>query len=99
MRCLDSITDSMDMNLSKFWEKGTRKPGVLKSMGSQTVEHDLATAHTHKITGTHTHTHTYIYIYIFFFFFQFHKMCMRAIGNSMDYWQKYNILWKKLIVE
>ena len=31
----------MDMNLSKLWE--TEKPGVLQSMGSQTVGHDLAT--------------------------------------------------------
>ena len=30
MRCLDGITDSVDMNLSK-----TGKPGVLQSMGLQ----------------------------------------------------------------
>ena len=38
---LDSITDSMDMNLSKLWS--TEKPGVLHSMGLQRVGHDLAT--------------------------------------------------------
>ena len=44
MRCLDSITDSMDMNLCKLW--GTVKegePGVLQPMGSQRVRYDLAT--------------------------------------------------------
>ena len=41
MRWLDSITDSMDMSLSKLRELVmTGKPGVLQSTGSQRVGHD-----------------------------------------------------------
>ena len=41
---LDSIMDSMDINLSKLRETvKDRKPGVLQSMGSQRVRQDLVT--------------------------------------------------------
>ena len=44
MRLLDSITDSMDMNLSKLQEVvEDRKVGVLESIESQRVRHDLVT--------------------------------------------------------
>ena len=44
MRLSKSITDLMDMNLSKLWERvEDREPGVLQSRGLQRVGHDQAT--------------------------------------------------------
>ena len=54
MKWLDVMTDSMDMNLSR-WRTG--KPGVLQFMGSPRAGHNLVTEQQQK---PHTHTHTYL---------------------------------------
>ena len=44
IRLLDSITDSMDVSLSKLWEMmKDGKPGVLQSTGSQRAGHEWVT--------------------------------------------------------
>ena len=49
MRCLDGITDSTDMGLSKLREiVKDREACVLQSMGSQRIRHDLATEQQKK---------------------------------------------------
>ena len=49
MRCIDSFTNSMDMNLSILQEiMKDREACVLQSMASQRVRYDLLTEHTNK---------------------------------------------------
>ena len=44
MRWLDSITDSVNINLSKLWEAvKDRKPGVLQSIGLERVGNNRMT--------------------------------------------------------
>ena len=56
LRCLDCITDSMDMssnNSGSWWWTG--RPGMLQSMGSKRVGHDWATE-LNRTLGVRTHT-------------------------------------------
>lgn len=55
MRWLDSIADSMDITLRRLWEivKGREgKPGMLPSVVSQRVRHDLSTEKQLIVPGT-----------------------------------------------
>ena len=43
MKCLDGITDSMDISLSKLQETVKDREAGSATVGSQRVRHDLAT--------------------------------------------------------
>ena len=52
MRWLDGITSLMDMSLSRLQEMvETWRPGVLQSMRSQRVGHDLVNEQQSKVEG------------------------------------------------
>ena len=49
VRWLDKIMDSLDLTLGKLWEMvKNKKPGMLQSMGSQRVGHDLVMNNTNN---------------------------------------------------
>ena len=54
IRLLDGIIDLMDMNVSKLREMvKDRKPGVLKSTGSQRIGHNLVTGLIRETLNVH----------------------------------------------
>ena len=60
MRWLDSITDSLDTNLSKLQEAVKEgKPGVLQSMLLQRVRYDLATEQQQVYSSTYANLSDY----------------------------------------
>ena len=50
MRWLYGITDSVNMGLSKLWEIGIGKPGVLQSLGSQRVRDNPVTEQLQQLS-------------------------------------------------
>ena len=57
MRCLDGITNSINMYLGKLRETvRVRGPGVLQSMGSQRVGHDWVTEHNREGKANYINT-------------------------------------------
>ena len=62
MEWMDGITNAPDLNLSnlgRWW--GTERPGVLQSMGSQSVGHDWATEQQHDPLSSSKYQSTKLY--------------------------------------
>ena len=58
-RCLDSITDSMDMNLSKLQEIAENRGAWCAAVHGVTKNQTQLSELIHTRTHTHTHTHTH----------------------------------------
>ena len=70
MRCLDSFTNSMDINQSILQEiMKDREACVLQSMGSQRVRYDLLMEHTNKAAIFSPQQHILVFGNIFLCFF------------------------------
>ena len=66
MRWLDSITDAINMNLGKLQEMcGSRRPGLLQSLGSQIVKHEWVTEQQQQqLTSIHGNLCVFFWRYL-----------------------------------
>ena len=93
MRWLDSITESMDINLSKLQEiVKDRDAGMLQSMGLQRVRYDLM---------TEFNTCVYIHIYILLIFLDFSVLQLGELLSTIFQLQRIDAFelwcWRRLL--